>query len=64
MINQPYTVEDLAELRRMAAAGNSRAQMAEKLGRSIGSINGTCAYYGIKTNGGPGGTPSHRDKAA
>jgi IS30 family transposase len=57
---RPYTEDELNRLRHLADLGLSRAFIARVLNRSAGSINGTCAYYGIKTNGGPGGTPSRR----
>lgn len=47
-----YTQADLAQLRVLAAEGASYAKMAIALGRSPGSISGTCAYYSIRIKGG------------
>lgn len=51
---RPYTPDELAELRRLAGAGMSRARIAEKIGRPPGSVSGVCSFHGIKTCGGPG----------
>lgn len=58
---RPYTPEDLSQLRVLAEAGVSQLHIAETMNRSLGSIAGTVIRAGIKTAGGPGGVPSHRN---
>lgn len=58
--NRRYTEDEIERMRRLADAGYSRFDIAVALGRSPGSVNGTCHYYKIRTKGGPGGTPSWR----
>lgn len=58
---RPYTETELNKLIRWAPH-HSISELALLLDRTIGSVSGTCAYYKIKTNGGPGGASSHRSR--
>lgn len=58
---RPYTEAEKNKLIRWAPH-HSISELAILLGRTAGSVSGTCAYYNIKTGGGPGGSPSHRSK--
>ena len=43
-----WTATDIEKLRKLAIAGKSQVYAAEVLGRSAGSVSGTCFRNGIK----------------
>lgn len=47
---RPYTKDEIAEMRRLAAEGLSRLKIAEAIGRTPGSVSGECYRHGIKTS--------------
>lgn len=57
-----YTPEDLIAIRTLADDGKSITQIAERIGRTVGSIAGMLGRHGIHAHHSRGGQPCHKPK--